>query len=126
MRKVVVKIHISREEVKTTLEYIDIKNEKHTLRLVNTKINTDTNNKTELKAVIEGLEHLRESCELEIYTYSDYIPGVINNKWYIKWINNNWKNAKGKSVANGSEWRYLLELLGKHNIFSIKRGIKEV
>src|SRR6056297_3196312 len=51
-----------------------------------------TNNKMEMKAIIEALKLLKtNSIPVEIYTDSAYISNCINQKWYVKWMENGWK-----------------------------------
>ena len=49
-----------------------------------------TNNKMELRAVIEGLNTLKEPCSVKVFTDSKYVMDGINS-----WIHN-WKKIIGK------------------------------
>lgn len=70
-----------------------------------------TNNRMELKAVIEGLKAIkRKDYPVVIYTDSAYISDCFNQEWYKSWIKNNWKRAKNKEVLNKDLWQELLEL----------------
>ena len=73
-------------------------------------VNT-TNNIMELRAAIEGCYALeryhRGYCT--IYSDSAYIINCYEQKWYKKWLQNNWKNSKGEDVANQDLWKILIK-----------------
>ncbi len=72
-----------------------------------------TNNRMELKAAIEGLNTLKEPCQVELYTDSQYVKEGITS-WVNTWIINDWKNANRKPVKNSDLWQQLIEATGKH------------
>ena len=74
-----------------------------------------TNNKMELKAAIEGLKVLKETCEVHITTDSKYVMDGITS-WIQNWKKNNWMNSSKKEVKNKDLWIELDELTSKHNI----------
>ena len=77
-----------------------------------------TNNRMELTAVVKGLEALKRSCRVELFTDSVYVGKGIS-EWMPKWKANGWKrreNGKLKPVKNEDLWRRLDELMAKHNI----------
>lgn len=65
-----------------------------------------TNNRMELKAVIESLNFCFNNNILSttIYTDSQLIYKAINEKWIEKWNRNGWKTANKKSVLNKDLW----------------------
>ena len=69
-----------------------------------------TNNKMELKAVIEALKILKEPCEVEIFTDSTYVVNAIN-QWLDSWVRKNFKNVK-----NSELWKEFLEVSKNHKI----------
>ena len=75
-----------------------------------------TNNKMELKAAIQGLSVLKESCDVNITTDSKYVMDGITS-WIENWKKNNWKNASKKDVKNKDLW---IELDSISNEFDIK------
>lgn len=79
-----------------------------------------TNNRMELRGVIEGLKALKEPCEVKLYTDSAYVANAINNGWLYDWQLNGWKNSQKKEVLNKDLWEQLLELLTKHKVTFIK------
>ena len=56
-----------------------------------------TNNKMELKAVIEGLKQLKYPCEVEIISDSTYVLKGIT-EWLDNWVKKNFKNVKNKEL----------------------------
>ena len=74
-----------------------------------------TNNKMELRAVIEGLNTLKEPCSVKVFTDSKYVMDGINS-WIHNWKKNNWKTANKKDVKNKDLWIQLDNLVSKHNI----------
>ena len=75
-----------------------------------------TNNRMELKAVIEALKALKSPCDVEIYSDSAYVVNAFTQKWIDNWIKNNWKPADKKSVKNVDLWQELLVLIKTHNV----------
>lgn len=75
-----------------------------------------TNNRMELLGVISGLEALKESCNVEIYSDSAYVVNAFLEDWITFWIMNNWKTKGKKEVQNIDLWKRLLELTSVHKI----------
>lgn len=73
-----------------------------------------TNNRMEMRAVIEALKLLKR-YDLPICLFSDsaYIVNCINEKWYVKWKRNGWKNSKKEDVLNRDLWEELLHFYEK-------------
>jgi ribonuclease HI len=77
-----------------------------------------TNNRMELTAVIRGLEALKRSCRVELFTDSVYV-GKGLSEWMPKWKANGWQRREGKRwkpIANEELWRRLDELVAKHDV----------
>lgn len=74
-----------------------------------------TNNRMELTAAIEGLKLLKEPCEVEVVTDSEYVKNGIT-KWIQGWKRNGWKTAAKKPVMNQDLWVELDELTRIHRI----------
>ena len=67
-----------------------------------------TNNRMELKAAIEGLRVLKELCEVEVITDSEYVKNGITS-WISNWKKNNWMTKQRKPVVNRDLWEELDE-----------------
>ena len=74
-----------------------------------------TNNRMELMAVISALTALKESCEVELWTDSQYIEKAINEGWLAGWKRRGWKR-KGGELKNLELWQELGRLLGLHRV----------
>ncbi len=79
-----------------------------------------TNNKMELKGVIEGLKALKEPCEVDLYSDSQYLTDAFNQGWLTSWQLNGWKTASKKEVKNVELWQDLIELTRIHTVKFIK------
>jgi Ribonuclease HI len=75
-----------------------------------------TNNRMELKAAIEGLKALKESCEVELYSDSSYLINAFRNNWLENWKSNGWRNKSKEEVKNIEQWKELDSLASIHKI----------
>jgi ribonuclease HI len=75
-----------------------------------------TNNRMELKAVIEGLKSLKENCRVNIFSDSKYIVDAIEQGWIYKWQSFGWKRNKKQKLLNPDLWKELFDLLQKHEV----------
>ncbi len=74
-----------------------------------------TNNRMELRAAIEGMRALKEPCEVEVVTDSEYLKNGIT-KWIHGWKRNGWKTASKKPVVNQDLWNELDAAASRHSI----------
>ena len=74
-----------------------------------------TNNRMELRGVIEALRLLKRECEVVVYTDSSYVQKGIS-EWIHGWKRNGWLTSDKKPVKNDDLWRQLDELVAKHQI----------
>jgi len=74
-----------------------------------------TNNRMELTAAIAALRALKEPCEVELFTDSEYLRDGITS-WVGFWKARNWRTAERKPVKNDDLWRQLDELCARHKI----------
>jgi ribonuclease HI len=72
-----------------------------------------TNNRMELKAAVEGLRALKEPCEVEIVTDSNYVKQGIT-EWIHRWKANGWRTASKQAVSNQDLWLELDEQVSRH------------
>jgi len=72
-----------------------------------------TNNRMELTAALEGLSALKESCEVEVVTDSEYLKNGIT-KWIEGWKRNGWKTKEKKPVVNQDLWEELDRQVARH------------
>lgn len=79
-----------------------------------------TNNRMELRAVIEGLKALREPCAVTVITDSQYVKNGIT-QWLENWKSHGWrKKKKGESgtrdVLNRDLWEELDAAAARHRV----------
>ena len=67
-----------------------------------------TNNRMELMAAIQGLLAMKEPCEVEITTDSQYVLQGITT-WVVRWKRRDWWK-KNRAVRNAWLWMELEEL----------------
>lgn len=69
-----------------------------------------TNNRMELKGVIEGLKALKEPCSVEVISDSSYVVKGIN-EWLGGWIARDFKKVKNPDL-----WSEYIEVSKPHKI----------
>ena len=74
-----------------------------------------TNNRMELTAAIEALNVLKEPCEVDLYTDSQYVKGGMT-EWIFGWKKNGWKTSAKKPVKNAELWQALDQAVSRHKI----------
>lgn len=75
-----------------------------------------TNNRMEILAAVEGLSALRQKCEVNLYTDSEYVSNAINQGWAHRWRKNGWKRNKTEKAVNPDLWQRLLDLCDRHEV----------
>lgn len=74
-----------------------------------------TNNRMELQAAIGALRAVREPCEIEFVTDSQYLREGIT-KWVHGWKQRGWRLKTKKPVKNDDLWRELDALVSRHRV----------
>lgn len=74
-----------------------------------------TNNRMELLAAISALQLLKEPCEVNLYTDSQYLCNAINKGWLKIWKAKGWKRKEGE-LKNPDLWQTLDALLATHQV----------
>jgi ribonuclease HI len=72
-----------------------------------------TNNRMELRDVIEGLRALSEKCEIDVISDSSYVVKGIN-EWLVNWIKKDFKKVKNPDL-----WRDYIEVSQGHKVNAI-------
>lgn len=84
-----------------------------------------TNNRMELRAVIEGLTALTRPSTVELYSDSQYVLKGLK-EWIHGWKKNGWRTKDKKPVKNQELWIKLDELAAMHEVsFHWIRGHNE-
>ena len=73
-----------------------------------------TNNRMELAAAVEALRTLKEPCEVDFHTDSQYVQLGMRD-WLPKWKANGWRRGK-KPVKNLDLWQTLDDEASRHKI----------
>ena len=74
-----------------------------------------TNNRMEMKAVMEGLRALSRPCSVIIATDSQYVLKGMT-EWIAGWKRKNWRTADKKPVKNVDLWQELEALCEPHTV----------
>ncbi len=86
----------------------------HEKKISGAEANT-TNNRMELMAAIQALAGLREACQIDLYTDSQYVrKGIL--EWLPDWKRRGWKKADKKPVKNADLWQQLDQEAHRHHI----------
>jgi ribonuclease HI len=91
-----------------------LKTGQHTKEMFGGELNT-TNNRMELKAVIEALSALKRPCEIIVHTDSQYVQKGIS-EWIHGWKARGWKTASKEPVKNADLWKELDAAQAQHTI----------
>lgn len=78
-----------------------------------------TNNRMELIAIIQALKQLKEPCEVELYSDSNYIIQAFTQGWIDNWMSRNWHRKEGNKlvpVKNADLWQELITISKPHLI----------
>lgn len=83
-----------------------------------------TNQQMEMTAVIKALDsipfEMLEAYKIKIHTDSAYVCNCFKDSWWSKWIMNDWKNSKGKDVANKDLWERIIDYYNAYDIEFVK------
>ena len=74
-----------------------------------------TNNRMELTAFIEALRQLKEPCEVQLCSDSQYVINGLQKGWAKNWQRRGWKKADGSPALNPDLWAQALEQEARHN-----------
>jgi ribonuclease HI len=75
-----------------------------------------TNNRMELRAVIEGLRALTRPCRVRVQSDSAYVVNAHRQGWLRTWQRNGWRTSARKPVENQDLWQELLTAEEPHEI----------
>lgn len=74
-----------------------------------------TNNRMELLAAIISLESLKDSCQVDLTTDSQYVRLGIT-QWLAGWKRNNWRTSQKQPVKNQDLWQRLDLACNRHQV----------
>ncbi|GGO32361.1 ribonuclease HI [Deinococcus humi] len=73
-----------------------------------------TNNRMELRGLLEGLQSLKRPCQVRVITDSQYLRKAFTDGWILNWQRNGWKTAGKEPVKNQDLWEALIEQARTH------------
>lgn len=79
-----------------------------------------TNNRMEMRAVIEGLKALNKPCHVKVHSDSALIINAFTKGWIENWQSKGWKKADKKPVENRELWEEMLKAAKRHKVSWIK------
>ena len=91
-----------------------LRNGEHEKEICGGELNT-TNNRMELKAVIEALSALSRPCDVVLHTDSQYVQKGIS-EWIHGWKKRGWKTAAKEPVKNADLWQALDAAQARHQV----------
>ncbi len=71
-----------------------------------------TPNQAVLLGMKFALKRIKTTCGVVFHTDNTYVAAAVENGWYQDWKNNGWCTARGKKIANFTEWEAVSGLLG--------------
>ena len=66
--------------------------------------------------MIFALEALKEPCEVELYSDSQYVCNALKLGWAKKWRSQGWMRNKKEKAQNPDLWERLLNLCDRHQL----------
>lgn len=79
-----------------------------------------TNNRMEMRAVIEGLRAIKKPCHVKIHSDSALIVNTFTKNWIKSWQKRGWKKSNKKPVENQDLWKEMLAVMKPHKVEWIK------
>ncbi|MFA5668211.1 MAG: ribonuclease HI [Balneolaceae bacterium] len=79
-----------------------------------------TNNRMEMKAVIEALKAMKKPCLIKIHSDSALIINAMTQGWIENWQKKDWRKSDKKPVENKDLWLEMLEAMKPHQVEWIK------
>ena len=75
-----------------------------------------TNNRMELTGVIAALSLLKEPCDVDLYSDSQYVCNGLGKGWAESWRRRGWVKSDKKPALNPDLWATLLDLTRQHEM----------
>ncbi len=79
-----------------------------------------TNNRMEMRAIIEGLKAINQPCKVKVHSDSALIINTFRKGWIDNWIKRGWKKSNKKPVENQDLWKKMLQVMKPHDVEWIK------
>jgi ribonuclease HI len=69
----------------------------------------------ELTAAIKGLDALKKTCRVKLFSDSNYLVQGMTS-WIFQWVRNGWRNSQKQQVLNKDLWEILFDLSRRHEV----------
>lgn len=79
-----------------------------------------TNNRMEMRAIIEALNAINQPCRVKVHSDSALIINAFNQGWVDGWLKRGWKKSNKKPVKNQELWEEMLTAMQPHEVEWIK------
>lgn len=79
-----------------------------------------TNNRMEMRAIIEALNALKKPCRVHIHSDSALVVNTFQQNWIESWQKRGWRTAKKKPVKNQDLWKKMLTAMKPHTVKWVK------
>jgi ribonuclease HI len=79
-----------------------------------------TNNRMEMRAVLEALSAISDPAHVRIHSDSALIINAFTQGWIDRWTRNGWRKADRKPVENQGLWQDILRAMAPHRVDWIK------
>lgn len=79
-----------------------------------------TNNRMEMRAVIEALKAINQPCRVKIHSDSALIINTFKKGWIENWRKKGWRKSNKKPVENQDLWKEMLKAMEPHEVEWIK------
>ncbi|TVQ10943.1 MAG: ribonuclease HI [Balneolaceae bacterium] len=89
-------------------------------RVLNGGESDTTNNRMEMRAVIEAFKALNKPCHVKIHSDSALIINAFNKGWIDNWQRKGWIKSDKKPVENIDLWKEMLAAMQPHRVEWIK------
>ena len=67
-------------------------------------------------AAIAALSALKNRCQVDLYSDSQYVVNAMNKSWVRRWQARNWMRNKDERSQKPDLWEKLLELCARHQV----------
>ncbi|MEX1010716.1 MAG: ribonuclease HI [Balneolaceae bacterium] len=79
-----------------------------------------TNNRMEMRAIVEALNTLKKPCIVKIHSDSALVINTFKKGWIDNWQARGWRRADKKPVENRDLWEEMLQAMVPHDVEWIK------
>ncbi|MFU8861239.1 MAG: ribonuclease HI [Cyclonatronaceae bacterium] len=79
-----------------------------------------TNNRMEMRAVVEAFKALNKPCHVKVHSDSALIINAFTKGWIDNWQRKGWTKSDKKPVENIDLWKEMLEAVRSHHVEWIK------